>query len=140
MQVYPGDEVRVEGPATVLNQTEAGIVEVGAFVQLDRVKWIDIRATDQDGNEVPCIHAYIGGQPPQDTSQVYPSNASGWTYVRKLFQAAAPIKSLRPRLCARGFNGNALDDGGTRPHVVQVGLAWWDDVRVMDRGSTPEEL
>ena len=140
MQVYPGDEVLVQGAPVVLNQKENGIVEIGAYVLLDRVKWIDLRAVDQDGKEVPCIHAYLGGQPPQDSVQTYPSNASTWTYVRKLFQGAVPLKSIRPQLCARGFNGNALDDMGTRPNCVQTGLAWWDDVRVIDRGATADEL
>jgi len=142
MQVYPGDEVMIEGEPVVLAQgAERGIVEVGAYVMLDRVKWIDIRAADQDGRDVPCVAAYSGGwRTPPDSNQVFPSNAHQWMYVRKWFQGAAPLKTIRPQLCARGFNGDTRDDAGTRPNVCQVGLAWWDDVRVIERSATPDEL
>lgn len=141
MQVCPGDEMLVEGGLVQLNQAEPGVVEVGAYVRIDRIKWIDIRAVDQDGNEIPCADAFNGGWPiPKDNSQIYPSNATSWLYVRKPFLTAKPLKGLRPRLCARGFNGDTRDDGGTRPNVNQVGLVWWDDVQVREITATPAEL
>ena len=141
MQVYPGDEMLVEGSLVRLNQVKPGIVEVGAYVRIDRIKWIDIRATDQDGNEIPCVDAFNGGWPTvKDNSQIYPSNAAKWLYVRKPFLAEKPLKGIRPRLCARGFNGDTRDDGGTRPNVNQVGLVWWDDVQVREITATPAEL
>ena len=91
MAPAPGDEMFVEGPFVALNQKQPEIVEVGAFVKLDRVKWIDIRAIDQDGNELPCADPFRGGWPvPKDDSQIYPSNASEWTYVRKCFLSDKP--------------------------------------------------
>ena len=141
MQVYPGDEMLVEGGQVTLNQTKPGIVEVGAFVRIDRIKWIDIRAVDQDGNEIPCVDAFNGGWPiPKDDGQIYPSNSPDWLYVRKPFLTEKPLKGIRPRLCARGFNGDTRDDGGTRPNVNQVGLVWWDDVQVNEITATVDEL
>lgn len=141
MQVYPGDEMLVTGGEVELKQTQPGIVEIGAFVQLDRVKWIDIRARDQDGNEIPCADAFGGGYlVPSDNGQIYPSNAREWIYVRKCFLADKPLKGIRPQLCARGFNGDTRDDGGTRPNVNQTGLAWWDDIRVVELTATTDEL
>ena len=141
MQVYPGDEMLVEGDLVTLNQTKPGIVEVGAFVRIDRIKWIDIRAADQDGNEILCVDAFNGGWPiPKDDGQIYPSNSPEWLYVRKPFLTAKPLKGIRPRLCARGFNGDTRDDGGTRPNVNQVGLVWWDDVQVSEITATADEL
>lgn len=141
MQVFPGDEMLVEGEAIRLNQKVPGLVEVGASVLLDRVKWIDIRAVGEDGKEIPCADAFTGGWPaPIDSGQWYPSNAHQWIYVRKTFFSEKPIESIRPRLCARGFNADTRDDGGTRPQVNQVGLAWWDDVRVSEVTATEEEL
>lgn len=139
MQLYPGDEMYVQGEAVVLNQEKPGIVEVGAYVLLDRVKTIDIRAVDEDGKEIPCADPFGGGWPvPQDKSQRYPSNADQWTYVRKAFLSTKPIKLIRPRLCARGFNGDTRDDGGTRPNVNQVGFVFWDDVRVSEVTASGE--
>jgi hypothetical protein len=141
MQVFPGDEMKVDGRLVELNQTAPGIVEIGAYVKLDRVKWIDIRAVDENGNEIPSVDPFGGGWPVvRDTSQIYPSNADGWTYVRKAFLTATPLKAIRPQLCARGFNGDVRDDGGTRATLLQVGLAWWDDVRVTEISATPAEL
>lgn len=141
MQVYPGGEMLVEGQAVVLNQDKPGIIEIGAYVLLDRMKWIDIRAVDEDGNEILCADPFGGGWPvPQDKSQRYPSNTAEWTYVRKTFFSTKPLKLIRPRLCARGFNGDTRDDGGTRPNVNQVGLAFWDDVRVSEITATADEL
>ncbi|MBI2192126.1 MAG: hypothetical protein HYU36_09090 [Planctomycetes bacterium] len=141
MQVFPGDEMLIEGEAIKLNQKESGIIEVGAHVLLDRVKWIDIRALDENGKEIPCVDAFTGGWlAPPDANQWYPSNAAAWVYIRKTFFRDKPLESIRPRLCARGFNGDTRDDAGSRPQVNQVGLAWWDDVRVCEVTATEKEL
>lgn len=141
MQVYPGDEMMVEGEPVALKQTDRGIIEIGAFVLADRVKWFDIRAVDELGVNVPALAAFSGGwRCPPDGHQIFPSNAHRWVYLRKWFQGSRPLKSVRPQLCARGFNGDTRDDGGTRPNVCQTGLAWWDDVRVTERTSSPAEL
>lgn len=141
MQVYPGDEMMVESAPVTLNQADRGVVEIGAFVLADRAKWLDIRAIDQDGNDVPAIAAFSGGwKTPPDGHQIFPSNAHSWVYIRKWFQGAAPLKALRVQLCARGFNGDTRDDGGHRPQVCQTGLVWWDDVRVSERSATADEL
>ena len=141
MPVLPGDEAMVEAPAVVLNQADRGIVEIGVYVLIDGVKWVDILAADENGNEVPTVAGYVGGwRAPQDSGQIFPSNAPHWTYVRKWFQGVQPLKSIRPRLCARGFNGDTRDDGGTRPQCTVSGIVWWDDLRVVERSATPEEL
>ena len=51
-QFPEGTVIFVEGDLGQLNQVEPGIVEIGAHVRIDRIKWIDIRATDQDGKEI----------------------------------------------------------------------------------------
>ena len=141
MKVLPGDEMMVVGKAVPLNQQKPEVVEIGAYVLLDRLKWVDIRAVDQDGKDIPNITPFSGGWPvPTDMGQWYPSTAPQWVYIRKTFYSDKPIQAIRPQLCARGFNGDTRDDGGYRPHVNQVGLAFWDDVRVTETTSTAAEL
>ncbi len=141
MQVYPGDEWLLEGDPVVLKQTDRGVIEIGVFVLADRVKWLDIRALDESGNDIRGVPGFQGRWlVPVDTGQLYPSNARRWVYIRKLFQGKKPIKSIRPQLCARGFNGDTRDDGGTRSNVCQTGIVWWDDVRVIERSATTAEI
>jgi len=142
MQVLPGDETTIEGPPTHLNQQIGpegqGVIEIGVYVLTDRVKWLDLRAVDQDGNDIPAAHAYRGRwRAPQDTDIEFPSNTgladADWTYIRKWFQPQSPAKFIRPQLCARGFNGDDADDAGTRPNVVQTGNVFWDDLVIIER-------
>jgi len=139
--VCPGDEKYVESEPIALNQDKPMVIEVGVMVRTDRIRLIDIRAVDEQGDDLPSYRPmspeYGGGG-----SQIYGCGTFGWRYVRKFIgpRSDRPIKSLRVRLCARGFNAHTLDDGGTRPFCIQVGTVWWDDLRVVERESTAAEL
>jgi len=139
--VMPGDEKMVESPEIVLNQDVPRMIEVGAMVRADRIRLIDIRAINEDGVDVPSARPM---QPEQGSggTAVYGNGTFGWRYVRKIFtpKSGVPLKSIRVRLCARGFNGCTLDDGGTRHYCLQSGTVWWDDVRVVERESNEEQL
>jgi len=146
--VLPGDEKLVEGPEVVLNQDAPRLIEISAMVRADRIMLIDLRAADQDGVDLPCArprHPEPKATPGQRTttaSALYGNGTFGWRYVRKVFapRGNQPLKSVRVRLCARGFNGCTLDDGGTRHYCLQAGTVWWDDVRVVERASTAAQL
>lgn len=142
--VHPGDEKMIESDAIVLDQKEPRVVEVGVFVRADRVNLIDVRAVDQDGEWMP---AYRPSQPEmyradEADGRLFGNGTFGWRYVRKFFTSVTgrPLKAMRVRLCARGFNGHTLDDAGTRPYEMTCGTVWWDDLRVMERTSTAQEL
>lgn len=142
--VLPGDEKLIESDAIVLNQTEAKVVEVGVFVRADRVHMIDVRAVDENGY---WMAGYRPRQPEyykagQSDGFLFGNGTFGWRYVRKFFVSASglPIKSMRVRLCARGFNGHTLDDAGTRSYDMTAGTVWWDDLHVYERTSTAAAL
>ena len=139
--VMPGDEKMVESPEIVLNQDVARLVEVGAMVRADRIKLIDLRAVNEDGVDLPCARPMHPEYSSGGTA-LYGNGTFGWRYVRKIFAPRfdRPLKSVRVRLCARGFNGFTPDDGGTRAYCLQSGTVWWDDVRVVERESTAEQL
>ena len=44
-----------------------------------------------------------------------------WRLVRQVFRPAAPLKSIRLKLCARGMNGYTLDDTGHQPQQNAAG-------------------
>ena len=139
--VYPGDEKYVESDLMPLNQDAPHMIEVGAWVCADRVKMIDIRCVDDDGANWACHYPiqpeyYNGG------TALFGNGTFGWRYVRKIFMPpfGAPAKGVRVRLASRGFNGNTLDDAGTRAYAMASGTVWWDDVRVVERTSTEAEL
>jgi len=139
--VYPGDEKFVESAPITLNQTQPNIIEVSAMVRADRIKMIDIRAVDEDGANLPSAYPIqpeysVGG------TALYGNGTFGWRYIRKYFALPfnEPVKNIRVRLAARGFNGNTLEDAGTRSYASQSGTLWWDDVRVVERTSTAAEL
>lgn len=140
--VHPGDEKLIESDAIVLDQKEPRVIEVGVFVRADRAFLIDVRAVDENGYALP---GYRPSQPENlkaGDGFLFGNGTFGWRYVRKFFSSATgqPIKALRVRLCARGFNGHTLDDAGTRPHDMTCGTVWWDDLRVLERTSTAAEL
>ncbi len=134
--VYPGDEKFVESDLITLNQDAPHLIEVGAWVCADRVKMIDIRCVDEDGANLPC---YYPIQPEYSSggTALFGNGTFGWRYVRKYFQPpfGAPAKGIRVRLASRGFNGDTLDDSGTRSYAMTCGTVWWDDVRVTERTS-----
>lgn len=139
--VYPGDEKLVESDLIILNQDKPRIIEASVFVRADRIKLIDIRMVDQDGD-------YMAGYRPRQPeykaggSFLFGNGTFEWRYVRKFFVVPnnKPVKGVRVRLCARGMNGHTLDDAGTRSYCMQVGTVWWDDVRVMERTTDAAAL
>ena len=139
--VYPGDEKYIESDLVVLNQTQPRVMEVGVYVRADRIKLLDIRLVNQDGDHLPAKRPREpewnrGG------SFLFGNGTFGWRYVRKTFACLnnERLKGVRVRLCARGFNGHTLDDGGTRPYGMTCGTVWWDDLRVMERASDEATL
>lgn len=142
--VYPGDEKYIESDAIVLKQNDSRVVEVGVFVRADRAHLIDVRAIDENGF---WMAGYRPSQPEiyraaQTEGFLFGNGTFGWRYIRKFFQSAAgkPVQSMRVRLCARGFNGDTLDDAGTRAYDMACGTVWWDDLHVFERTSTAQEL
>jgi hypothetical protein len=139
--VYPGDEKLVESNLILLNQKSARVIEVGAWVRADGIKLIDIRCVNEEGIYMP---GYRPRQPEyrHGGTFTFGNGTFGWRYVRKFFSVpqGTPVKGIRVRLCARGFNGHTLDDFGRRSQLLRVGTVWWDDLRVTERTTTPSEL
>ena len=139
--VFPGDEKYIESDPVVLNQAAPGIIEVAAYVRADRIKLIDIVCVNEEGVDLP------GWRPSQPEyhnggTAAWGNGTFEWRYVRKFFAAPfdRPVKSLRVRLCARGFNAHTLDDAGTRSYACQVGTVWWDNLYVAERGTDASAL
>jgi hypothetical protein len=132
MIVPSGDEVSVSSPVVTLNQKEARLIEVSAWVKTDRLCMLNLDAVDDAGQPLdgfPFIHmapVSIG--------------TDDWRQVRQVFRPRQPVKTMRLRLCARGTNGFTLDDTGLQPQNNVVGIVWWDDVQVREPESTPAEL
>ncbi|MCE9591198.1 MAG: hypothetical protein K8S99_11815 [Planctomycetes bacterium] len=142
--MHPGDEKFIESDAIALNQKEPRVVEVGVFVRADRALLLDVRAVDENGY---WMASYSPRQPEyykagQSEGFLFGNGTFGWRYVRKFFVSATgqPLKAMRVRLCARGFNGDTLDDAGTRAYDMTAGTVWWDDLHVYERTSTADEL
>jgi len=139
--VYPGDEKYIESDLIVLNQTKPRVLEVGVYVRADRIKLLDVRLVNQDGDHMPAKRPR---EPEWNRGGtfLFGNGTFGWRYVRKTFACLnnEPVKGVRVRLCARGFNGHTLDDGGTRPYGMTCGTVWWDDLRVMERASDAAAL
>jgi len=139
--VYPGDEKYIESEPIMLNQVTPGIIEVAAYVRADRIKLIDIVCVSDQGADLPGWRPsqpeYYGGG-----TATWGNGTFGWRYVRKFFAMPfdQPIKSVRVRLCARGFNAHTLDDAGTRSYACQVGTVWWDNLHVAERGTDAAAL
>jgi hypothetical protein len=139
--VYPGDEKLVESDLIPLNQRTARVIEAGVWVRADGIKLVDVRCVNEEGIYMP---AYRPRQPEyrHGGTFTYGNGTFGWRYVRKFFSVpqGTPVKGIRVRLCARGFNGHTLDDFGRRSQLLRVGTVWWDNLRVTERTSTTAEL
>jgi hypothetical protein len=157
--VYPGDEKYVESDVIPLNQTAAGVIEVGVWVRADRIKLIDIRCVDLDGANCPSVYPMQPENTVGSQSAAYGNGTFEWRYIRKFFAmpptydaAGKPavdaekkmvprsVKGIRVRLAARGFNAHTLDDAGTRSYACQVGTLWWDNLHVSERGTDAAAL
>ncbi len=157
--VYPGDEKYIESDFIPLNQSTPELIEVAAYVRADRIKLFDLRCVDEEGIPLPSYYPIYPENMKGNESATFGNGTFEWRYVRKFFSpppkygqdgkpmldgkelaVGRPVKGIRVRLAARGFNAHTLDDSGTRSYACQVGTVWWDDVRVMERTSTADEL
>lgn len=161
IDVYPGDEKYIESDAIPLNQAAPELIEVAGYVRADRARIIDIRCVDEEGVPLPAVYPILPEYGGSNESSTFGSGTFGWRYVRKFFGAppqygpdgkpaapaaageaapGRPVKSIRVRLAARGFNAHTLDDAGTRSYASQVGTVWWDNLRVTERTSDAAAL
>ena len=132
MLVPAGDEVAVPSDPIPLNQTEPRLIEVHALVKTHQLARLHIDALDESGNRLdsfPFIHMAPLSVGTDD-----------WRLVRQVFRPTQPVKKLQLLLCARGMNGDTLDDTGHQPQNHTVGMIWWDNVRVYEPESTAAEL
>jgi hypothetical protein len=132
MIVPSGDEVSVASHAVRLNQREARLIEVATYVKTDRLCMLSIDAVDEDGEPLDGF-SFIHKAPVS-------IGTDGWRLLRQVFRPTRPLASIRLMLCARGANGYTLDGTGLQPQNNVVGTVWWDDVRVYEPESTPQEL
>ena len=128
-----GDEYSIQSAAIPLHQREARPLEVTAWIKADRLRHFDLILVDQDGRRLPSntTLTYWGG---------HLGGTHGWVALRKVFQGFAPVKSVRLRIGARGFNGTTKTDIGHWHAYNQVSTLWVDDAVVREMYSTPSEL
>ncbi len=132
MHLATGDEVFVASAPIPLNQTEARLIEVTAMVRTDQLAMFQIDAEDENGKRVDGFNFIHKAMPSVGTND--------WREVRQVFRPAAPLKSIRLKLCARGTNGNTQDGTGPQPQQNADGMVWWDAVKVCEPESTAAEL
>lgn len=131
--VLPGDEMCVDGPEIKINQTEPSPIEVGMWVKADKAKRYDFKLIDENGNYLYENNFLTRGID-------VPCGTYDWFYMRKHFQGDHPVKSIKLRIGARGFNGKVINDVGYTPEENQVSTIWVDDVKITEKGSTPDAL
>lgn len=131
--LFGGDEYAIESPTIALNQAEARPLEVTAWVKADRLRHFDLILIDEQGRRLPAntTLTYWGG---------HVGGTHPWLSVRKIFQGYVPVKSVRLRIGARGFNGTTATDIGHWPAFNQVSTVWIDDAAVRELYSAPAEL
>jgi hypothetical protein len=132
MIVSTGDEVCVVSDPIVLNQKEPRLIEVRAWIKTHQMCMLQIDAEDQAGKRIDGFN-FIHKNP-------LSFGTNDWRLIRQVFRPAAPLKSIRLKLCARGMNGYTL--GGTSPQPQQnaAGVLWWDDVELFEPESAEAEL
>jgi hypothetical protein len=131
MVVPSGDEVCVVSDPILLHQKEARLIEVRAWIKTHHLNMLQIDAEDDRGRRLDGFTFIHKRQLSIGTED--------WRLVRQVFRPAGPLKSLRLKLCARGMNGYTLDGTGQQPQQNVAGIIWWDDVRVFEPESKPEE-
>jgi hypothetical protein len=132
MNLPPGDEVCVVSDPVKLQQKEARLIEVRAWLKTDQVAMLQIDAEDEQGRRLDgfnFIHKAILSIGTDD-----------WRLVRQVFRPASPLQSIRLKLCGRGMNGYTLDGTGQQPQQNAAGVVWWDDVQLFEPESTAAEL
>ncbi|MCI0462034.1 MAG: hypothetical protein L0Z62_34210, partial [Gemmataceae bacterium] len=132
MVVPSGDEVSVASAPVRLNQREPRLIEVEACIKTDRLCMLGIDAVDDKGERLDGF-SFIHKAPVS-------IGTDGWRTLRQVFRPNRPVGALRVMLRARGANGYTLDATGRQPQNNVVGTVWWDDVRLYEPESTPEEL
>jgi hypothetical protein len=132
MDVPSGDEMCVVSEPMKLNQKEARLIEVRAWIKTDQLCMMQIDAEDEKGQRLDCFN-FIHKNP-------LSIGTDDWRLVRQVFRPAAPLKSIRLKLCARGMNGYTLDDAGHQPQQNASGIIWWDDVTMHEVESLAAEL
>ncbi|MDP6360226.1 MAG: hypothetical protein QF473_34240, partial [Planctomycetota bacterium] len=128
--VPPGDEKYCESGPIRIDQVAVRTLEIGVWLKADRIRYFDIRAVDERGINLNG-QSFITGTRDRERAGGY-RGTFGWRYFRKFFISDHPVKTVRVRLCARGFNGLAIDDVGKKATNNQVGTLWWDDLFVTD--------
>ena len=131
MNVPPGDEVSVVSDPLVLNQKEARLIEVSAFVKTDQLAMFQIDAEDENGKRIDGFNFIHKAMPSVGTND--------WRFVRQVFRPAAPLKSIRLKLAARGTNGYTLDDTSFQPQQNASGTIWWDEIRLFEPDMSEAE-
>jgi hypothetical protein len=132
MDVSSGDEVCVVSEPIILNQKEARLIEVSAWVKTDQLCMMQIDAEDEKGQRIDCFN-FIQKNP-------LSIGTNDWRLVRQIFRPSAPLQSIRLKLCARGMNGFTLDDTGHQPQQNAAGIIWWDGVKLTEPESSMQEL
>lgn len=130
--VPPGDETSVWSDAIKLNQTEAKLIEVSAWIKTDKLNMFDIVGYDQDGQRLDGF--IFSSKAPHSVG------TEDWRVVRQVFRPRKAASSIRVALQARGVNGYTLADTGSQPQANVVGTIWWDDLTVREIESTSDEL
>ncbi len=132
MIVPSGDEVQVLSAPIALNQTEARLIEVSAWIRTDQLNMLQIDGMSESGERLDGFN-FIHKAPVS-------IGTDGWRLLRQVFRPRRAVRSLRVVLAARGVNGYTLGDTGSTPQANATGTIWWDDVRVFEPESTAAEL
>ncbi len=134
LAALPGDSFCVAGPPVVLDQKQAGPLEVRAMVLGDNLRGFEIMAQDETGRWLP--QADFVGDDLETEASLYDmgSTALGthpWLQVRKYFSPRRPVRQVRLYLCMRGFDG--LKTGQNL-----VSTAWVDQLQLLAVGPPAE--
>jgi len=124
MIVPAGDEVQVTSSPIMINQTEARLIEVSAWVKTDHLNMLQIDGLDEEGARLDGFN-FIHKAPVSIGTEE-------WRQLRQVFKPRRPIRSLRLVLAARGVNGYTLGDTGETPQANATGTIWWDEVKVFE--------
>jgi hypothetical protein len=134
LTVLPGDNLAVKSLPVVLNQKEAHVLEVCAWVRTDNLRWMEIMAKDEKGEWLPQQDfAGFWGSDEHYRNRIFGTGSHDWEFVRKHFAPQKPVKEVTLWLCARGMDGKLMQRN-------VVGTIWFDDVELYERGTSRAEL
>lgn len=132
MIVAAGDEKFVISDPIKLNQRDARLIEVHAWIKTDRLTQLQLDAVDESGER-------LDGHITIHKAQLS-IGSDDWRQIRQVFRPRRPVQSLRIKLCARGVNGYTLTDVAHQPQNTVTGTIWWDDIRVYEPETDAREL